>query len=330
MFKNKTILITGGTGSWGNELVAQLLPRGPKEIRILSRGEFQQVTMERKFKSKKLNFLIGDVRDRDAVDFACRGADYVFHLAALKHVPVCEEQPHEAIKTNITGTTNLINAAIANRVKKVIDVSTDKAVDPLNLYGMTKAVAEKLVIQANKISDYTKFVCIRGGNVLGTNGSVVPFFIEQIQKTNKVHVTDARMTRFFLTLHEAISLLFKASEEGIGGETFVMHMPACRISDMAEVLIKHYGNSSTKILETGSRPGEKIDEVLVSRYEALNTYKYDANYYLILPTLEIPDLKEHYANLKLSRVKFPEYSSALEIMSKSQVHEMLSRGGFLK
>lgn len=330
MFKNKTILITGGTGSWGNELVSQLLARNPKEIRILSRGEFQQVTMQRKFKSKKLNFIIGDIRDRDAVDSACRGADYVFHLAALKHVPVCEEQPQEAIKTNIAGTTNLINAAISNRVKKVIDVSTDKAVDPLNLYGMTKAVAEKLVIQANKISDHTKFVCIRGGNVLGTNGSVVPFFIDQIQKNNSVHVTDSRMTRFFLTLHEAISLLFKASEEGIGGETFVMHMPACRISDIAAVLVSHYGDKNTKTLETGSRPGEKIDEVLVSRYEAVNTYKYDANYYLILPTLYIADLKEHYDNLKLKKVSFSEYSSSLEVMSKEQVHSMLSRGGFLK
>jgi len=330
MFKNKTVLITGGTGSWGNELVSQLLACGPKEIRILSRGEFQQVMMERRFRNKKIKFIIGDVRDRDALDYSCRGADYVFHLAALKHVPVCEEQPQEAIKTNIIGTTNLINAAIANKVKKVIDVSTDKAVDPLNLYGMTKAVAEKLVIQANKISDSTRFVCIRGGNVLGTNGSVVPYFIDQITHGNRLHVTDFRMTRFFLTLHEAIGLLFKASEEGMGGETFVMHMPACRISDLAKVLAEHYGDKTTKIVETGSRPGEKIDEVLVSRYEAPNTYKYDEHYYLILPTLEIPDLNEHYNNLKLKKVTFPEYNSALEIMDKAQIRSMLERGGFLK
>jgi len=330
MFTDKVILITGGTGSWGNELTAQLLERKPKEIRILSRGEFAQVTMQRKFNDKRLNFVIGDIRDRDAVNYACKGVDYVFHLAALKHVPVCEEQPQEAIKTNITGTTNLINCAIDNGVKKVIDVSTDKAVDPLNLYGMTKAVAEKLIIQANKISPVTKFVCIRGGNVLGTNGSVVPFFIDQIEKTNSVRVTDMRMTRYFLTLHEAISLLFKASEEGVGGETFVMHMPACRITDLAKVLMEHYGDKKTGMCETGSRPGEKIHEVLISGCEAANTYKYDDNYYLILPTLHIPGLEEHYKNLSLKKVKFSDYNSEMELMNKAQVKIMLSEGGFLK
>jgi len=330
MFKNRTVLITGGTGSWGNELVSQLLFRGTKEIRVFSRGEFQQVSMERKFRNRKLKFIVGDIRDRDAVNSACRGVDYIFHLAALKHVPVCEEQPQEAIKTNIAGTTNIINAAIASGVKKVIDVSTDKAVDPLNLYGMTKAVAEKLVIQANKISDSTRFVCIRGWNVLGTNGSVVPYFIDQIRGHNRIHLTDNRMTRYFLTLHDAIALLFKASEEGVGGEIFVMHMPACRILDIAKVLARRYGNSFTKIVESGLRPGEKIDEVLVSRYEAPNTYVYDANYYLILPTLHIPDLREHYDNLDLKKVQFAEYNSSMELIPLKGVEKLLERGGFIK
>jgi len=330
MFKNKIILITGGTGSWGNELTEQVLKKSPKEIRIFSRGEFAQVTMERKFNNPKLKFIIGDIRDFDAISRACRGVDYVFHLAALKHVPVCEEQPQESIKTNIVGTTNLINAAIDNNVKKVIDVSTDKAVDPINLYGMTKAVGEKLIIQANKLSDNTKFVCIRAGNVLGTNGSVIPYFIDQIKRFNKISLTDKRMTRYFLTLKEAIKLLFNAADKSIGGETFVLKMPSCRIVDIAEVLIKYYGNKNTKITEIGIRPGEKIDEVLISRYEVSNAYIYDKNHYVILPTLHIKSLNKYYHNLKLKKVDFIEYNSSTDLMSEKQVENMLLKGEFVK
>jgi FlaA1/EpsC-like NDP-sugar epimerase len=173
VFKNETILITGGTGSWGNELTSQLLIKNPKKIIIFSRGELAQVNMQRKFENNKLKFIIGDVRDYSAVDNATKNVDYIFHLAALKHVPVCENQPQEAIKTNINGTINIINAAIKHGVKKVIDVSSDKAVAPTNVYGMTKAVGEKLIIQANTLTDKTDFVCIRGGNVLGSNQMVV-------------------------------------------------------------------------------------------------------------------------------------------------------------
>lgn len=330
MFKNKIVLITGGTGSWGNELTAQLLGKGAGEIRIFSRGEFAQVTMERKFNDRRLKFVIGDIRDFDAINRACRSVDYIFHLAALKHVPVCEEQPQEAIKTNIAGTTNLIHAAVDNRVKKVIDVSTDKAVDPLNLYGMTKAVGEKLIVQANNLSSGTRFVCIRGGNVLGSNGSVVPYFIDQIRRYNCLEITDERMTRYFLTLHDAISLLFKASEKGIGGETFVMKMPACRILDLAKVLIHHYGNKSTRIKAIGSRPGEKIDEVLVSRYEAVNTYEILDNYYLILPMLSIQGLSGHYKKMRLRKVHLEEYNSSCSLMNKQEIRKMLVKGGFIR
>ena len=177
MFAGKIVLITGGTGSWGYELVRQLLLEEPKEIRIFCRGELAQVKMDREFMNPRLKFIIGDIRDLDSLIEATKNVDYVFHLAALKHVPICELQPNEAIKTNIVGTQNLIKASIINKVTKVIDVSTDKAVDPLNLYGMTKAVGERLIIQANLMSSDTKFVCIRAGNVLGSNGSVVPFFI---------------------------------------------------------------------------------------------------------------------------------------------------------
>jgi len=329
MFKDKKILITGGTGSWGNELASQLLEKDPTQVRIFSRGEFAQVTMMRNFNDDRLKFIIGNVRDYSSLKAACKGIDYVFHLAALKHVPICEEQPSEAIKTNIQGTENLIKAAIANRVKKVIDVSTDKAVDPINLYGITKAVGERLIIHANKISTDTKFICIRAGNVLGTRGSVVPYFIKLIKEFNKILITDKRMTRFFMTLQDAISLLFKATEKSIGGETFVEQMPSFKIIDLAKALIDVYGNNNTKIIETEIRPGEKIDEVLVSRYEAVNTYKYDESYYLILPVLHIDGLAEHYEYCNLEKVSFFEYSSTSQLSNIETLKELLKKGGFI-
>ncbi len=189
MFEDKIILVTGGTGSWGNELTKQLLEKNPREIRIFSRNELLQVEMARRFDNDKLNFIIGDVRDYDALNRACYGVDYIFHLAAMKHVPVCENLPQEAIKTNITGTTNLVNAAIENGIKKVIDVSSDKAVAPVNLYGMTKAVGEKIIIQANNIRSGCDFVCIRAGNVMGSNGSVIPLFIRQILDDAEIKIS---------------------------------------------------------------------------------------------------------------------------------------------
>lgn len=327
MFENKTIFITGGTGSWGNELTAQLLEKNPKQILIYSRSELHQVNMQRKFNNPKLKFLIGDIRDHDRLIECTKGVDYIFHLAALKHVPVCEEQPYEAIKTNIIGTKNIIETAKLNKVKKVIDVSTDKAVDPLNLYGMTKAVGERLIIQANLEPSDTQFVCIRGGNVLGTNGSVVPFFADQIRRYKKISLTDKRMTRYFLTLKQAIHLLFKASEESRGGETFVMKMPSCKIADLAEVMAKTLSPEPISIIEIGSRPGEKIHEVLVSRYESPLTYQYDNDYYVILPQLKIDDLESKYKHL--SKVTFEEYSSNDSLMSKDDIQKMLKDGKFI-
>lgn len=330
MYKDKSILITGGTGSWGNELTKQLLEQEPKEIRIFSRGELAQVNMERAFLNSKLKFIIGDIRDKEAIEEATQGVDYVFHLAALKHVPICEYQPQEAIKTNITGTINLINACIKNQVEKVIDVSTDKAVAPLNLYGMTKGVGERLIIHANTLSKRTRFVCIRAGNVLGSNGSVVPFFINQIKKYNQVTLTHKEMTRYFLTIPEAIGLLFKASEESFGGEIFVMKMPACRILDLAMVLIKQYGNEDTQIVEIGMRPGEKMHEELISDYELPNTYEYDENYYLIAPTLPIAGIKEHYkAYQDMKRVMEHEVSLKQNLMTEEQIKQLLTRSEYI-
>jgi len=691
MFKNKSVLITGGSGSWGNELTTQLLERNPMRIIIFSRGELAQVVMQRKFNDDRIEYIIGDVRDADAVDrLFSRGIDYVFHLAALKHVPVCENQPQEAIKTNVNGTVNIVNAAIKYKVKKVIDVSTDKAcldyfqtitlsdgskrkiheivnnkekvlvkswdgvkfvdkkvigwyknklnnrtlyriryqkapifgkkqtslivtedhplltvsgwvkasdlsngdvvytdevllnkkqravvlgcvlgdativkrnkkynraflkisqgsrqsewvnikkevlgsianeihiykgrtekhqdsvtfctdsnlyfselhdfcyndkkikhiprdivkeclydndtigvflaslfmddgcqtdnliriatngftkedVDwfsnelnllgftsytygctvgyktypelrfnkegtkkfieliskyipetmryklpdkyinsfydpfswdmgdteylkdkitiepykykttrdvycidvedthnfvarglvihncsPTNLYGFTKAAGEKLAIQANNLTEDTHFVCIRGGNVLGSNGSVVPFFIDQIRKSNRISLTDGSMTRYFLTLHDAIGLLFQASEVSVGGETYVMNMPAFRIVDVAKALIAHYGDSSTTIEEIGIRAGEKLDEELVSQHEAPRSYVFNEDYYIILPDIKINRNYRYVENL--NKVTFERFTSANNVKNIDYLTELLDKGGFL-
>lgn len=327
MFDNSRIFISGATGSWGQTLTTMLLERyDVEEIICFSRGELQQVLMKRKFKNNhKLKFIIGDVRDYDSVRQATRDVDYIFHLAALKHVPVCEENVQETIKTNITGTTNIVNAAIENRVKKVIDVSSDKAVEPINLYGMTKSVGEKIIIQANDLSDYTKFVCIRGGNVMGSSGSVIPYFIEQIKDGGPITITDKEMTRFFLTLEEAIELLFKASIDSIGGETFVMNMPSCYIRDLADVLMDVYGKVDVK--ETGIRPGEKLDEMLISSHESRLSFCYDSNYWLTLPINYNQKLAVRYQDFP----KFPhtEFSSKTKIMDKPQIKDMLKKGKFI-
>jgi UDP-N-acetylglucosamine 4,6-dehydratase len=326
IFDNARILITGGTGSWGQTLTRLMLEKhNPKEIIIFSRGELQQVLMQRKFKNSKIKYIIGDVRDYEAVKFATKNVDYIFHMAALKHVPICEDQPQEAIKTNVTGTTNVVNAAIENRVKKVIDVSTDKAVEPLNLYGMTKAVGEKLIIQANDLTDHTRFVCVRGGNVMGSNGSVIPYFIEQICSGGPVTITDLRMTRFFLTLEEAIELLFKAAEESIGGETFVMNMPAAYIKDIADILIDVYGDA--EITEMGSKPGEKLDEMLISKHEAVMSYRYDDAYFVILPFNPKQVLVDKYKNLE--KFSEEEFSSKTFIMKGDAIKQMLKKGNFI-
>ena len=231
MFNDAVILVTGGTGSWGKELVVQLLQFDLKKVIVFSRNEDRQVKMSREITDPRVSFCIGDIRDKEALIQACRDVDYVFHLAALKHVPVCEESPLEALKTNITGTQNVIEAAIVNNVKKVINVSTDKAADPSNFYGFTKAIGEKLIIHGNHLTWNTKFICVRGGNVLGTNGSVIHLFLDQIKRKGVLTITDKRMTRFFLTQENAIKLLLQAAKDGKGGEIFVMNMPACRILD---------------------------------------------------------------------------------------------------
>ncbi|WP_454861345.1 polysaccharide biosynthesis protein [Peribacillus frigoritolerans] len=328
MFENQIILVTGGTGSWGHELVRQLLKFNPKEIRIFSRNESVQFLMKQKFNyNPKLHFLIGDIKDKDSLDFACKGVNYIFHLAALKHVPVCEDQPNEALKTNVFGTQNVIDLAIKHNVRKVVYISTDKASNPINFYGMTKTIGERLITHANILNTNTKFVCIRGGNVLGTNGSVIHVFNRQIVEMGKVGITDLNMTRFFLILEEAINLIFKATSESIGGEIFVMKMPRCKITDLADVLIETSNKENIEIEILGIRPGEKIHEVLISEYESKNTISYDNEYFVILPSIPIKGLKEHYARYK--PVNFLSYGSGEGLMNKDELKKLLEKGGFI-
>jgi FlaA1/EpsC-like NDP-sugar epimerase len=335
IYKNQRILVSGGSGSWGNELASQLLKLQPKEIIIFSRGEISQVAMERKFNNKLLKFVIGDISNKRSVERVFSlGIDYVLQLAALKHVPICENQPIEAINSNINGMINLIDASIKYKIKKFIDVSSDKAVNPSCLYGMTKAIGEKLTIQANCRTKSTEFICIRGGNVLGTNGSLVPYVINQIKANNEVFITDKRMTRFFLTLPQAIGLLFQAAEMGIGGETYVMNMPSFYIKDLVELLVEYYGNNSTVIKEIGAREGEKIHETLISDIELHRTRFVNGNYYVIYP------------QLKTGRTYFhiwddPEYSQSVNLPAnglssndnlkdKEYLKKLLQKGGWLQ
>jgi len=327
LFKQSDILVTGGTGSLGYELIRQLLSYQPNQIVIYTRNESAQVAMKRSFNDARLRFCIGDIRDLEALIGASAGIDYVFHLAALKHVPVCEEQPIEALKTNVLGTQNVIQAALHNEVKKVIYMSTDKAADPSNFYGMTKAIGEKLMVLSNHKNTNTKFICVRGGNILGTSGSVLHVFLKQIQENHQVRITDMRMTRFFMTRQEVSELLIKAAIEGKGGEIFIMAMPSCQISDLAEVLIEISGKKNIGIVECGMRPGEKFHEILMTENESQKAVHYGRNYFVVLPAFESPELRSHYSNDPPVAAK--TYSSNDNLMSKEEIKEMLRKGGFL-
>lgn len=332
MYDNSVILITGGTGSWGHELTRWLLKTTVKKIIIFSRGELAQVKMSREFADERLSFHIGDVRDRRALDLAMKqDVDFVFHLAALKHVPVCEDHPDEAVKTNIDGTQNVCYSAIEHDVKRVIDVSTDKAVAPVNLYGMTKAVGERIMIHANTIAPIggTKFICIRGGNAIGSNGSAIPLFIAQVKENNEITLTDERMTRYFMTLEEAVKLIFKGAEIGMGGEVFVMRMPAFYMKTIAEVIAERYGDEDTKITEIGIRPGEKLVETLVSKDEARLTFAFDDDYYLIIPDT-MQKLAKYHRYQDLEPFGMEEYTSSSIISDKEVALKTLIDSGFVE
>jgi UDP-N-acetylglucosamine 4,6-dehydratase/5-epimerase len=286
--KNAQILITGGTGSFGRQCTETLLTQhDPLRIIIFSRDEFKQDLMRKQFtqqfgeeKVKKLRFFIGDVRDRDRLIRALHGVDYVFHAAALKQVPACEYNPFEAVKTNIYGAQNVIDACLDRGVKKVIALSTDKGVNPINLYGGTKLVSDKLFSNANVYSGPggTIFSVVRYGNVAGSRGSVIPFFLQQIKAgKSELPITDERMTRFWMTLDGAVSLVIKTLELASGGETFVYKNPSFLVTELVKAM-----NPSGKYNVIGIREGEKIHECMVSKDDSRHTYEYN-DHYVIYP-----------------------------------------------
>lgn len=271
---NKTILITGGTGSFGKKFIQIVLKEyNVRRLVVYSRDELKQEEMRTMhgFQDEKLRYFIGDVRDKERLYRALVNIDVIVHAAALKQVPACEYNPIEAVKTNIGGAENVINAAVDSRVKKVIALSTDKAVNPINLYGATKLVAEKLFIQGNNYSsiDGTKFSCVRYGNVVGSRGSVVPLFQHQ-KKNGVVTITDKNMTRFWITLEQGVRLVIRSIELMCGGEVFIPKIPSMKITDLTKAIAP-----KCKIKTIGIRPGEKLHEVLVSQEEARNTYEFE-------------------------------------------------------
>ncbi|MDS1002894.1 SDR family NAD(P)-dependent oxidoreductase [Clostridium sporogenes] len=332
-YRNKKILIIGGTGTIGQGMVKELLSFEPSVIRIFSRDEYKQFIMEKEIEDKyknKLRFLIGDVRDYERVKRAMEDIDVVFNLAAMKHVPACEYNPTEAIKTNVIGMENVINAAIYNNVDTVIFTSSDKAISPTNSYGATKLLAERLVQSANysKGKSKTKFVAVRFGNVMGSRGSVIPLFKKQILEQKRITITNDGMSRFMMTLSDAVKLTMDAAENSIGGEVFVLKMPVIKLKDLGEIVIeqtsKRYNISASeiKIKIIGLRPGEKMYEELMTEEES--EYAYDlGNMYAILPTTIS---RKHYIDFYgiYKKANKESYSSHGQIpVSKEKVEEFI-------
>ena len=270
MFKDKIIMITGGTGSFGKTVLKRLLDNGVGEVRVFSRDEKKQEDMRLRFDSKAIKFYIGDVRDCDSLISASKGADYIFHAAALKQVPSCEFYPMEAVRTNVLGTENVLNAAIISHVKKVVLLSTDKAVYPINAMGASKALAEKLLIAKarNQTKGDTKFCITRYGNVMGSRGSVIPLFISQARNGKPLTITDSSMSRFLMTLEDSVDLVFHAFTNAEQGDIFVKKADACTLGNLAKAIIEIL-NSNSDVITIGTRHGEKLFESLISREEMI-------------------------------------------------------------
>jgi UDP-glucose 4-epimerase len=279
MFEGKIILITGGTGSFGNAAVERFLKTNAKEIRIFSRDEKKQDDMRRYYNNERLKFYLGDVRDLSSVDKAMKGVNYVFSAAALKQVPSCEFFPMEAVRTNILGTDNVLNSAIENKVEKVVVLSTDKAVYPINAMGMTKALAEKVMIAKSRTSAETILCGTRYGNVMASRGSVIPLFIEQIKNNKPLTITNPNMTRFLMNINDAIELVLYALENARPGDIFVQKAPACTIGDLAKALIELF-HAKNEIKIIGTRHGEKLYESLLTSEEMARAEDL-GNYYRI-------------------------------------------------
>ena len=284
MFDNQVLLITGGTGSFGNAVLRRFLDSGLREIRILSRDEKKQDDMRKKFNSPKLKFYIGDVRDPQSVMNAVRGVDHIYHAAALKQVPSCEFHPLEAVKTNVLGTENVLEAAIQCGVKRVVVLSTDKAVYPINAMGISKAMMEKVAVAKSRSSSQTVINVTRYGNVMASRGSVIPLFLEQIRADKPITITDPSMTRFMMTLDDAVDLVLYAFEHGQPGEIFVQKAPAATIEVLAKALTDLVGKPEHEVLVIGTRHGEKLYEALLSREEMVAAEDL-GGYYRVPPDL---------------------------------------------
>ena len=327
MFDGKKILVTGGTGSLGRSLIKRLLSYNADSIRIYSRNENQQVKMQSEFNDPRLRFLIGDVRDLNRLTRAMEGIDIVFHAAALKHVPVVEYNPFEAVQTNILGSQNVINASLEENVEICVCIGTDKAVAPLNTYGATKLLMEKLFVTAsnylNPIRHKTKFIAVRYGNVLASNGSVVPKIIEQIKSNKKITITDPNMTRFNITMNQALDLIERATTTGKGGEVFVPKLPAYRVGDLKDILLDLFeGKNSTEIISV--RTGEKFHESLLTIDELRNTYESEYDYILM-------EKSGSHKNHNYEKTSLNEnYSSdKVRLLTKDELKDILLKEGVL-
>ena len=325
IFQGKSILVTGGTGSVGSEIVRRVLQYDPKVVRVFGSDEDTQFNLSQELQGySNIRLLIGDVRDKERLARAVEGIDFIFHAAALKHVPLCEYNPFEAVKTNVLGTQNVIEGALMAEIEKLITISTDKAVNPVNVMGATKLLAERLTISANYYKGARKaaFSCVRFGNVLDSRGSAVPLFRKQIEQGGPVTITDADMTRFVMSISTAVELVLKAAEIARGGEIFILKMPALRIGDLAEVMIEElapqygYNPKDINVEIISKRLGEKHDEELMTRDEAENAYELDD---MFVVTPHTPG-----GNLAFKKAQVTEYSSKdLKLLTKVEIMEML-------
>ena len=300
ILNGKKVLITGGTGSLGHALTQRILNSDVEQIRILSRNEFKQVSMESLIQDERLRFLIGDVRDKERLVRALEDVDIVFHAAALKHVPKVEYNPFEAIKTNVQGSQNVIDACIENDVERAVCIGTDKAVSPLNIYGATKLLKEKLFITARRYSNpekhRTKFFAVRYGNVFGSSGSVIPKFIQQINKNEKITITDPNMTRFSITMNQALDFILKATKNGHGSEIFIPKVKTYSLQQIIDILSNLTNTKEHTII--GMRPGEKQHESLINSDEMRSAWSYENMFMLLNELHDDKNLEKTYPGIK--------------------------------